>query len=101
VLLFVSSCRRRAWREPLADSDRLQLEVVSNSQAVVGDPRFVGSGGRVGGTPAGAFRLRRDSPAIGAGVLLPGAPSYDFFGTRVPRDAPPTIGFAQAWPPAR
>jgi len=73
----------------------------SGTQAVVGDPRFVGSGGRVGGTPAGAFRLRRDSPAIGAGVLLPGAPSYDFFGTRVPRDAPPSIGFAQAWPPAR
>jgi hypothetical protein len=75
----------------------------SGTASVVGDPRFVGVHGRVDGplTEAFAFRLRGDSPAVGAGLLLPAAPPVDFFGTGVPRDRPPTIGFAQAWPPSR
>ncbi len=74
----------------------------SGTRAVTGDPRFVDPTRRGDGRLAegAAFRLRRDSPAIGAGILLPGAPAFDYFGTPVPTAAPPTIGFAQAWPPS-
>jgi hypothetical protein len=89
--------------EPLACGDHCTNNLFSGlppsgSRAVVGDPRFVGPSGA---SSPWSYRLRRDSPAIGAGVLLPAAPASDFFGTRVPRDAPPTIGFAQAWTPVR
>ena len=33
------------------------------------------------------------SPAIGAGVTVPGIGARDYFGARVP--SPPTVGFAQ------
>jgi hypothetical protein len=36
--------------------------------------------------------LRPDSPAIGAGLRLPDAPSRDYFGDPVPADAPPSVG---------
>jgi hypothetical protein len=92
--------------EPLACGDHCTNNLFSGlppsgTAAVTGDPRFVGAdhtfGPRLG--EAGAYRVRRDSPAIAAGMLLPGAPPLDFFGTRVPTDDPPTIGFAEAQPP--
>jgi hypothetical protein len=69
----------------------------SGTDAVVGDPRFVDASRRGSGRlwVGLAFRLRPDSPAIGAGVLLPDAPGRDYFGNPVPTDEPPSIGIDQ------
>ena len=72
----------------------------SGTAAVVGDPQFVDSSRRGAGRlwVGSAFRLQGGSPAIGAGVLIPGAPSRDYFGDPVPTDAPPSAGIYE--PPA-
>jgi hypothetical protein len=95
-----------AGGDPLACGDRCTNNLYfglppSGTSAVTGDPRFVDATRRIAGRLAegAAFRVRRGSPAIGAGVALPGAPMYDYFGTRVPTATAPTVGFAQAWPP--
>jgi hypothetical protein len=69
----------------------------SGAHAMVGDPLFVdasrrGSGRLLEGL---AFRLRRGSPAIGAGVAIPDSPTRDYFGDPVPTHQPPEIGFDQ------
>lgn len=69
----------------------------SGADAVTADPllRDTGRRGRGRGLAAvaAAFRLRPGSPAIGAGVAIPGSPPRDPFGRPVAR--PPAIGFAQ------
>lgn len=66
----------------------------SGADAVVGDPRFVDPGRRGPGRlwVGRGFRLQPDSPAIGAGQLLPDAPSRDYFGDLVPSDTAPSAG---------
>ncbi len=75
----------------------------SGTNAVVGDPHFVDPSRRGEGRlrVGSGFRLRGDSPAIGAGTLLPGAPARDYFGVPVPNDRAPTIGMAQRGGPIR
>jgi hypothetical protein len=67
----------------------------SGTHAVTADPLLRGPGRRGRGTAVSprAFRLRPGSPAIGAGVAVPGSPRRDPFGRPVGR--PPAIGFAQ------
>ncbi len=67
----------------------------SGTNALVTDPQFVDPARRVPGRfwEGIAFALRPGSPAIGAGVLVPGAPARDYFGHPVPTDRAPTIGF--------
>ncbi len=69
----------------------------SGTHAVVGDPLFVNANRRGSGrwSEGLAFRLRRGSPAIGAGVPIPESPACDYFGDPVPTYRPPAIGFDQ------
>ncbi len=94
-----------AHTDPLACGDHCTNNLFfglpsSGTRAVTGDPRFADPARRVDGRLAEGvgFRLRRDSPAVGAGIGLPGSPAFDYFGTRVPTGTPPAIGFAQTWP---
>jgi len=69
----------------------------SGTDAVARDPRFVdpgrpGTGRRTAGR---GYKVRRSSPAVGAGLAIPGGATSDYFGDPVPADVAPTIGFAQ------
>lgn len=61
-----------------------------DGHAVNADPRFTRPGGGVLG-----YRLKCGSPAIRAGAVIPDNGGRDFFGFRVPADAPPNIGAYQ------
>lgn len=67
----------------------------SGANAVSADPRFrrPTRGGRSRRVAKG-YRLRRHSPAIGAGVPVPGSIDVDYFGHRFDVDRP-SIGFHQ------
>jgi Right handed beta helix region len=70
----------------------------SGTNAVVGDPQFKDpiAQGTKRTTMAKGFRVGRKSPAIGAGAVINGGATQDFFGKPVPAGQPPTIGFSQA-----
>jgi parallel beta helix pectate lyase-like protein len=65
------------------------------SNNLFADPLFVDPGRRGRGRlyVGAGFRLRRGSPAIGAGTPAPAVGTRDYFGARVP--SPPTVGFSQ------
>lgn len=67
----------------------------SGTDFVVGDPRFVDAGRRgFGRLPVGeGFKLLEGSPAIRAGIAIPGGGTADYFGA--PVTDPPAIGFHQ------
>ncbi|GHF69333.1 hypothetical protein GCM10010218_58420 [Streptomyces mashuensis] len=65
-------------------------KVPADPKAVVGDPRFVNAGAP---GPDG-YKLKAGSPALGAGVAVPGDADRDFFGNRVPA-ARPNMGAYQ------
>ena len=69
----------------------------AGASAVVLDPRLRAPRRRGGGRARMGrnFRLRRDSPAIGAGVPIPGSVDRDFFGHAFAASEPPSIGFHQ------
>ncbi len=70
--------------------------VVADPKALVADPRFVAPGrGGDGHNTLTGYRLRPESPCIGAGVAIPGSGDRDFFGNPLPQDAPPAIGAHQ------
>jgi hypothetical protein len=62
---------------------------------VVADPAFVRAGKARSLATADGYRLRKGSPAIGAGVAIPGNGGRDFFGNAVPRTGRPNIGAYQ------
>lgn len=55
----------------------------TDAGGVVGDPLLVAAGSATSLTHADGYRLRAGSPALRAGVPVPGAPSRDYFGNRV------------------
>jgi hypothetical protein len=65
------------------------------SHNLFADPLFVDPGRRGRGRlwVGAGFRLRRGSPALGAGAALSGLGRADYFGRRV--STPPDLGFAQ------
>ena len=81
-------------------SHNLYLDVTcsqrpADSHAVIADPLFVAPGTASSLQDAGGYRLRVGSPALGAGVLIPGNGGRDYFGNPVPADGPPNIGAYQ------
>jgi len=73
-------------------SCRFGLQV---SHGMVGDPRFVAPGKATSLTTAGGYRLRQGSPALAAGVVIPGNGGRDFFGNKVSATARPNLGAYQ------
>ena len=67
----------------------------SGTEAVTKPPRFEDAGGdgrgRIG--IGRDYRLSPGSPALGAGIAIPGSGRKDYFGNRITR--PPSIGFQQ------
>ncbi|MEV0806286.1 right-handed parallel beta-helix repeat-containing protein [Micromonospora sp. NPDC050200] len=61
------------------------------TDTITEDPRLRSPGGV---DPAG-YRLRADSPAVGAGAVIPDNGGYDFFGNHLPVTQPPAIGAHQ------
>ena len=64
----------------------------ADSNKVVIDPLLVNPGVATGPTDLGGYKLRPSSPALGAGVLISGAPATDFFGNPVSTTQAPNIG---------
>jgi hypothetical protein len=69
----------------------------SGTSASSADPALVAPRRRGRGrlSVASSFRLRFTSPAIGAGVPVPGTVERDYFGRRFAPTLPPAIGFYQ------
>jgi hypothetical protein len=69
----------------------------SGTAAVVDNPLFVDPFRRGNGRLliGGGFRLRDGSPAVGAGITIPGGADRDYFGNPIPEAQQPTIGFFQ------
>jgi hypothetical protein len=69
----------------------------AGTDAVAADPRFVQPRRRgLGRLRVGrSFRLKPDSPALGAGALVAASPDRDYFGRPIAGGVPPAIGMAQ------
>jgi hypothetical protein len=68
-------------------------QIAEEERAILADPRLLapGSGGSGLGS-AGGYRLRAGSPALGAGVIIPGSGGRDYWGNPVSATAAPHIG---------
>jgi hypothetical protein len=72
------------------------VSVPSNhTNTVVADPKFLNPGNGVGLASILGYRLRRGSPATGAGIAIADDGGRDLYGSPVPLDAPPNIGAHQ------
>jgi hypothetical protein len=61
-----------------------------DTTAVLADPRLVAPGTATGLLDATGYELRAGSPALGAGVAVPGNGGHDYYGNSIP--TPPNIG---------
>ena len=68
---------------------------LKDAAPVFADPLFQGPVGE--GKPE-AYKLKPNSPCIGAGKVVKDNGGKDFFGNPVPANAPPTMGAFQAGP---
>ncbi|CAH0145064.1 hypothetical protein SRABI98_00641 [Microbacterium sp. Bi98] len=63
----------------------------SDSNLITADPLLVAPGTATT-INAPEYKLRPSSPALGTGVLVPGAPATDYFGNTISTTEPPNIG---------
>jgi Right handed beta helix region len=66
-----------------------------DSGALIADPLLAAPGTATSLTRARGYRLRRGSPALGAGIPIPDDGRRDYFGGPIPRNGSPNIGAYQ------
>jgi hypothetical protein len=85
----------------LGEAARIEFEnnlywkriLCDDSRAIRDDPRFAGTlEDAVRGDGRNAFRLKEGSPALSAGLLIPGHGGIDLSCERIPEGRPPSLG---------